>query len=105
MKSLGIIKRGDTFSFTVDIVDSAGVALTGAASKLKCHGKYYCDAAVLTETVVTETVVPGTYLFTCGSTAKWIPTKRVVFDIQFTDGGVVSSTETFEVEVEEDITT
>ena len=39
--TLGTIKRGDTFSFSVPIKDKAtGTALTGAATKLKCHGKY-----------------------------------------------------------------
>lgn len=102
---LGKIKRGDTFSFTASLVDHAtGEAVTGAGEKLRCHGKYRDYSVVLVDMAVTETDTAGTYLFSAGGTADWTPNKNIMFDIEYSDGGVVSSSETFSVRVEADIT-
>lgn len=105
MTSLGTIKRGDTFVFTADITDEAtSAALTGAAAKLKCQGKYKDTSTVLVEMAVAETVTAGTYSFTATSTAAWVVGRMVEFDIQYTSDGRVSSTDTFYVYIEGDVT-
>lgn len=105
MQSLGTFKRGDTFSFTATIADTAtAVPLTGAAASLSCHGRHYMTGALIDDLTVTETDVAGTYLFTAGDTGGWIPGTRVLFDVEYTDGSVIASTETFYVDVEADIT-
>lgn len=105
MKSLGTIKRGDTFSFTADLKDAAtGAALAGAANKLKCQGREYMTDNFITELVITETETLGIYLFATDSTDEWIPGSKILFDIQYTSDGKVSSTETFSVDIESDVT-
>jgi hypothetical protein len=106
MKTIGIIKRGDTFSFTVSLTDSStNEALTGISANLKCQGKYKVDDIIpLVIMTVSETSIGGTYLFTAPSTNAW-KSSNVYFDIQYTnDSGIVSSTETFYVQVIGDIT-
>lgn len=105
IKSIGTVKRGDTFGFTVEMRDGpTGGALVGAADKLRCQGRYDWFGEVLVEMNITETDTPGTYVFRTDSTAGWRPGKTVLFDIEYNDGGVVSSTQTFTVKVEADIT-
>lgn len=105
MQSLGTIKRGDTFAFTADIEDSAtGAPLTGAADKLRCQGRHYISRMLKVQLAITETATPGTYLFTAPSTDEWAAGTRLLFDVEYTSAGVVSSSETFFVNVEEDIT-
>ena len=94
MKKIGSVKRGDSFSFTVDLVNTNdGSPLSGIASNLKCQGRYTMDGPVLIEFAISETEVPGTYLFDAGSTEDWVPGRIIVFDIQYTseEGDIVSS--------------
>lgn len=103
MQSLGKIKRGDTFSFTAELKDNAtGEPLTGAADKLRCQGRHYLKDELIVEMAITETT-PGVYLFAAGSTSEW-DIKKILFDVEYTSDGVISSSETFSVEVEADIT-
>ena len=104
MKKIGTIKLGDTFSFTAEITDKAtGDPLTGAASDLKCQGRNYLNGDLIAELTITETATPGTYLFSAGTTETW-DTVQVLLDIQYTDGDLISSTETFYVVIEGDVT-
>ena len=108
MVSLGTLKRGDTFSFTADIVDNVShLPLSGIAKNLTCHGKYTGYDTVLVNMVITETTTPGTYLFFVSSeeTKLWRANTNVLFDIEYavaTDP--VSSTDTLSLYVMEDIT-
>lgn len=105
MQSLGTFKRGDTFAFAAAITDtSLGTPLTGKASGLRCEGRHYINDALITELTVSESAVPGTYLFTEEDTSLWEDGWRIYFDIEYTGDGIVSSTETFYVDVEADIT-
>lgn len=105
MQSLGVIKRGDNFSFSAEIKDgTTGAALIGAADKLRCQGRHYVTRVLLAELMVTETATPGTYLFTAPSVNGWEAGTRLLFDIEYTSEGIVSSSETFAITVEEDIT-
>jgi hypothetical protein len=105
MQTLGIIKRGDTFAFTADLTDTATtLPLTGAAADLRCEGRHYMTDTLICEPAVAETVEAGTYLFTVADTTEWEPGARIYFDIEYTDGAVIASTETFYCDVEADIT-
>ncbi|MEA4972902.1 MAG: hypothetical protein VB119_06935 [Candidatus Metalachnospira sp.] len=107
MKSIGCIKRGDTFSFTADIVDeTTGQPLTGACANLKCQGKYSSGSNFPPEVEmsISETSTPGTYLFAANSTDNWVPNSRMLFDIQYSANGIISSSETFYVEIIGDVT-
>ena len=105
MQSLGTIKRGDTFAFTAGLKDAAtGDALTGAAGSLRCQGREYMTDNLITELVITETETLGIYLFATDSTDEWCPGSKILFDIQYSSDGKVSSTETFSVDIESDVT-
>lgn len=102
MCNIGTIKRGDTFSFTVEIKDNVtGTPLLGAADRLRCQGRDVICSKLMVEMVISETS-SGVYLFVANSTQEW--PKKILFDIQYTDGDVISSSETFFLNVEEDIT-
>ena len=105
IKSIGTVKRGDTFAFTVEMRDGpTGGALVGASDILRCQGRYEWFGEVLAEMNITEKYTPGTYVFRADSTAGLRPGKTVLFDLEYNDGGVVSSTQTFTEKVEADIT-
>ena len=109
MKSLGSVKRGDTLAFTAALTDSAtNAALTGATASLKCECKYTYSNDILAELTISETSTAGTYLFmaSAATTQTWEAHSTVMFDIQYTDAaGTVSSTESFSILIEEDVTT
>lgn len=105
MTSLGTTKRGDSFSFTAVITDSETEdPIIGAEANLACDGRYTFDGDVIAAMTITETATPGTYLFTAGATDNWIPGLTISFDIEYTSSGVVSSSETLTLIVEEDYT-
>ncbi|WP_089610097.1 hypothetical protein [Dehalobacterium formicoaceticum] len=104
MKSLGKIKRGDTFSFTAELKDNVtGDVLTGIADKLRCQCRTNGTHKLIDEMVIAE-ITPGTYLFSAGQTDDWGAGFRLLLDIEYTYDNVVSSSETFFVDVEADIT-
>lgn len=111
-QSLGTIKRGDSFSFTATLSDTAtGNPLSGVASRLNCQGRYKSafnanrDMALLCSLDIEETSTAGTYLFSVSSTSSWKPGSIVEFDIQYTsEDGKISSTETFTLTIQKDIT-
>ena len=104
MQSLGIIKRGDTFSFSAELEDEVtGVPLIGASSNLRCQGRDSRNKRLIVELLVSEPT-PGLYVFTAESTANWVSGIKILFDIEYEILGLISSSETFYAEVEEDIT-
>jgi len=106
MKSIGTIKRGDTFSFTANLVDSISkTPLTGMADNLRCQGRHIKTNELIVEMNIEETETPGTYLFTAGSTDNWEVNSIILFDIQYTsDTGQIASSETMGLQVKGDIT-
>ena len=96
-------KRGDTFSFTAEISDGES-PVTGAAEKLRSQVRKKFDRKFVAELVVSETETPGTYQFLHdGSTQGWVATEHVI-DIEYTDAGIVTSSDTFDLSVIEDVT-
>lgn len=105
MQSLGKFKRGDTFHFTIDIIDEATLEpLIGAVSDLRCQGRDERNRSLITELIITEPS-PGTYLFTSPEpTNTWRQNSRILFDLEYLINNEIVSSETFYVEVEADIT-
>jgi len=97
------IKRGDTLSlagtYKVD-----GVAASVSAMTIESHVKNH-SGDLIEELTVTKTSGTGTFTIsaTAVQTAEW-PLTTLKCDIQFSASGVVQSTETFSISVEEDIT-
>lgn len=103
MKSLEPVKRGDTFTFIAIINDRVTQEpLTGITDKLKAEIRTSVGSKI-SDLIITETETPGTYVFKCADTKTW-PITTIYTDIQFTDEGIVTSSETIEIPVEKDVT-
>jgi hypothetical protein len=96
------IKRGDTLGFYATLTDTAGEPLSGKAELLRSQVRTSLGALVAELTISEDGNTPGRY-FLRADTAEW-PTGMHRCDIELADGGVISSTETFEVLVKEDVT-
>ena len=97
-------KKGDTLAFIVKRSDKEGNPLTGDAAKLRSQLRNNKDV-LIAEMTITETEVPGSYLFQVDATkTATMDVGTYVFDIQYKDGNLVKSSETFQVRVEKDVT-
>lgn len=94
-----LFKRGDTFSLQAT---ANGEDITSWTIQSQIRD---ASGTLVSELVVTKTdAINGEYsLAHSGTTDAW-PLKVLYCDIQYTVGGVVASTETFRIEVIEDIT-
>ena len=92
-------KRGDTFSLQAT---ANGENITSWTIQSQIREP---NGTLVSELTVTKTdAANGEYTLThAGSTSTW-PLRMLYCDIQYTVGGVVASTETFRIEVIEDIT-
>ena len=98
------IKKGDTLAFIVRRRDKDNNPLTGDANKLYSQLRNNKDILVA-DMVITETDVPGDYLFQISSEiTKGFDVGQYVFDIEYRDGNLVKSSETFQVNVIKDVT-
>lgn len=97
------VKRGDTLAFIVRRKNEDDTPRTGEASKLKSQIRN--KDALIGEFAISETVVPGDYLFEIDAvtTSEW-PVGSYTSDIQFRDGDFVQSSDTFKITVEKDVT-
>ena len=96
-------KRGDTFSLTCTYkVD--GVPTSVSAITIKSQIRNQRDQ-LIQELDVEKLVSTGkfTLIASAEDTAEW-PITVLRCDIQFSDGGIVRSTQTFDISVLEDIT-
>jgi len=100
---LMVIKRGDTFSFTATMTDSTGVPIENQVENFKSEIRDV-NNVLITELLVEETAILGTYSFTATTTEDWIPLTDVYMDIQYTLDGNVNSSETMSISVLQDIT-
>lgn len=94
-----LFKRGDTFSLQAT-ANGEDITTWTIQSQIRDN-----SGTLISELDITKTdAVNGEYTLTHdGSTSSW-PLKMLYCDIQYTVGGVISSTETFRIEVVEDIT-
>lgn len=92
-------KRGDTFSLEATAIGEDITTWT-IQSQIRDN-----SGTLISELDITKTdAANGKYTLTHdGSTSSW-PLKMLYCDIQYTVGGVISSTETFRIEMIEDIT-
>ena len=110
MQSIGNLKRGDTFAFVAQLTGADGEPLVGAVSKLRSQVRTSRDALLLELEVseyvdpATGMVVDGSYVFKSAVATDTLPLGHHLFDIQFTDGTTVTSTETVELNVVGDVT-
>ena len=103
MESLGTHKRGDTLSFTDALTDENEDAITGAEAKLACQMRT-SGGTLIDSFTITETDTPGTYKFDAQGDTDEYPLGTHLLDIEYTDGDVVSSTETFSITIIQDQT-
>lgn len=94
------IKLGDTFATVVTFTDILGNPLIGISAKLKSqirdqYNKLYADLTI------TETEL-GKYLMKTDTT-NWI-VGTLLMDIQYTDLGIVTSSDTIIINVGKDVT-
>jgi hypothetical protein len=103
--SLPKFKRGDTFALTC-IYKQEGIAHDLTNITIKCQIR---EATILVTdldvTKANQTTNAGVFVLTpsVGDTTTW-PSGNLLCDIQFTEGGVVRSTETFFVSLIEQVT-
>lgn len=101
--TLGVHKRGDTFSYVAAIVEGA-TPITNKTANLRSQVRRKFDRKLMVELVPSETTTPGTYQFLCTeSTQSWQPGEYVI-DIQYTDNNIIASSKTFSLTVVEDVT-
>lgn len=94
-----IFKRGDTFSLQAT---ANGEDITSWTIQSQIRDN---TGTMISELTVTKTDAPnGEYTLTHTGSTDAFPLKLLYCDIQYTVGGVISSTETFRIEVIEDIT-
>lgn len=94
-----LFKRGDTFSLAAT-ANGEDITSWTIQSQIRDNAD-----VLISELVVTKTdAANGEYTLThSGVTTAW-PLKMLYCDIQYTVGGVISSTETFKVNVIGDVT-
>lgn len=103
--SLPDFKRGDTFAMTC-IYKQDGTPHSVTSVDIKCQVKQ--GSTLVTEMTVTkanQSTNLGAFVLTPQSadTALW-PIGNLLCDIQFTEGGTVRSTETFYINIIEQVT-
>ena len=96
-------KRGDTFSLAGTYkVNGAAASVSGMT--IASHVRTQAGTLVQNLTVAQTAFIGGFSLTaTATQTAAW-PATTLVCDIQFTQNGIVQSTETFSIAVEDDVT-
>ena len=97
-----VLKKGDTFAFTAAFEENSE-PVTGIAAKLKAQVRDPYDK-LITEIAIAETETLGTYLFTTEDTTEDWPVGQIYCDIQLTDGEIVTSSETFSINLVKDVT-
>lgn len=102
MQTLKSFKRGDTFAFYANLLNSVGEPYGGDAANLSCQVRDSQDALIATLTI-TATEVVGKYLFQASSTDLW-PLGVLYTDIEINEDGIISSSETIAIPIEKDVT-
>ena len=97
----GTIKSGNTLAFYIDLADG-DEPIIGAASKLASQVRSSTDKLLADLDITEIDEIPGRYLMRTATSKSWA--SPVFCDIQYTDGGVITSTQTFQFIVEKAIT-
>lgn len=96
-------KRGDTFALTVTRLDAAGNPVSLAGVTVAC--KMRSGSASITLTTAITNAAGGVVALSAApaATVNWAPGVYSC-DVQYSTGGDVQSSDTFEIEVVEDVT-
>ena len=101
------IKRGDTFAFYANMTDELGQPLITDIANLKSQIRDKNDL-LIEELIISTTGIEGQYLFNATDTNVWLPQgqniKNFVMDIEMSTGGIISSSDTINIEVTKDVT-
>ncbi len=104
MTSAFTVKRGDTFDIPLQRLDADGNAVDITGMVVKAQLKYGATVHELVETVTDAPNGKVTIGAPASDTINW-ELRRHKCDVQYTtSGGVVSSSDTFHVDVIEDVT-
>ena len=96
------IKRGDTLIINLEFTDSEGAPLIVSPSELKAQIRTKEDGLV-TEFDIAAAEIEGTYILTLPE-GENLDVGEYYTDIQYTSGGVISSTETLLISILKDVT-
>ncbi len=102
MQTLTTIKPGETFAIPAQIETDDGTPITGAADKFKCQIRTSLDK-LIAEVQITETDVPGQYIFKVENTENW-PVGTLLTDILYNDGEKIQISETLKIIVVKEVT-
>lgn len=97
----GTIKSGNTLAFYIDLADGDDPVI-GAEAKLTCQVRNANDRLLATMDISEVVATPGRYLLRTQTESNW--PSPVLCDIQYVDGDIITSTQTFQFVVEKAIT-
>ena len=97
----GTIKSGNTLAFYIDLADGDD-PVTGAEAKLSCQVRNSNDRLLATMDISKVDATPGRYLLRTQTDKSWA--SPILCDIQYVDGDIITSTQTFQFVVERSIT-
>jgi hypothetical protein len=105
MKTLGDFKPGDTFGFCAIVTDESGEPVTLDAENIKSQVRDYKDNLKAELVVVKHPEDVGSYLFSAPPevTELW-PLGPLFIDIETNSSGIISSSETFKVNIVRQVT-
>ena len=105
MKTLGDFKKGDSFGFYAKMTDTDGSPLMLDVSKLQSQVRSSRNELYAELTITKHPTEVGTYLFEAQSVVtKLFPITKLYLDIQTDTLGIISSTETFVINIIKDVT-
>lgn len=96
------LKKGDTFSFYVDLVNANGQPLVLTIDKIKSQVRRQ-NLALVDELVIETTPTSGRYFIKSNDTSAY-PEGSLYTDIKINDNGIILSTETVEINVIRSVT-
>ena len=96
------LKRGDTFSFPIELKDLAGNPLNLAVGNIQSQVRTN-NGALVDTLVITTTGTVGTYNITSLNTLNY-PVAILEIDVKIKDGATIFSTETIYLQVIKEVT-
>ena len=98
-------KRGDTLAFVLFLQDISGAPATGLLPNIRSQVRRATDDTLMGTFEITEPSEPGHYQFymPASVTSSW-DEDVYLFDVEYTIGNVVQSTETYRIRVGKDVT-
>ena len=101
------IKRGDTFAFYANMTEELGQPLITDIANLRSQIRDK-KHTLIEELTIASTGTAGQYLFTATDTNVWLPQgysiRNLIMDIEMNTGGIISSSDTINIEVTKDVT-